>query len=111
MGDFNEAIRLDPRNGFAHNNRAWLWATCPAGKYRDGKKAVESAGKACELGEWKNAYQVDTLAAAYAEAGDFETAVKWQLKANALYSDAKDRENAEARLKLYRDKKPFLMPK
>ena len=57
LADFNETIRLDPRHASAYNSRAWLWATCPDGKCRDGKKAVESATKACELTEWKNAYQ------------------------------------------------------
>jgi hypothetical protein len=52
-------------------------------------------------------HQVDTLAAAHAEAGDFEAAVTWQRKVNALYPEGKDRENAEGRLKLYQDKKPY----
>ena len=39
----------------AYNGRAWLWATCPDAKYRDGKRAVESATRACELSEWKEA--------------------------------------------------------
>src|SRR5438128_9810159 len=56
IADFTEAIRLDPKDAYAFNNRAWLWATCPDARYRDGKQAVESARKACELSEWKEAY-------------------------------------------------------
>ena len=82
-------------------------ATCVDAKYRDGKKAVESATTACELSQWKNAYHVDTIAAACAEAGDFEAAVKWQTKANALYAAGEEREKAQARLKLYQEKKPY----
>ena len=63
--------------------------------------------KACELTAWKNAYHVGTLAAAYAEAGEYEAAVHWQTKANALYSAADDRKKGEARLKLYQEKKPY----
>ena len=100
-------IRLDPKLAPAYVNRAWLWATCPDAKYRDGKRAVESATRACELSEWKFAVFIDALAAAYAEAGDFEAAVKWQTKANGLYAAAGARAKGEERLKLYREKKPY----
>ena len=50
---------------------------------------------------------LDTLAAAYAETGDFDAAVKWQTKANALFTDGKDKTDGEARLKLYQEKKPY----
>ncbi len=42
-----------------------------------------------------------------AETGDFAAAIKWQTKANALYTDPLDREKAQARLKLYQAKKPY----
>ena len=107
IADYDEAIRLDPKEAYSYNGRAWLWATCPNEKFRDGKKAVESATRACELGDWKNAGILDTLAAAYAESGEFEKAVEWQEKANKLYTDAEDRKKGEERLKLYQDKKPY----
>ena len=73
IADFDQAIRLDPKHAVAYNGRgdAWLRATCPNEKYRDGKRAVESATRACELTDWKKAGHLDTLAAAYAECGDF----------------------------------------
>ena len=107
IADYTEAIRLDPQYALAFNSRAWLWATCPDPKFRDDKKAVESATSACELSEWKNAGHIDTLAAAYAETGDFGKAVEWQEKATKLYTDAEDKKKGEERLKLYKDKKPY----
>ena len=74
---------------------------------RDGTRAIESASRACELSGWKDANDIDTLAAAYAEAGDFDAAVKWQTKANALYADAGDKATGQERLKLYRENKPY----
>jgi Tfp pilus assembly protein PilF len=107
LADYNEAIRLNPKQVGAYNNRAWLWATCPDPKYRDGKRAVESATRACELSERKIAHCIGSLAAAHAEAGDFDAAVKLQMEANARYDDTEDRERGEERLKLYEAKKPY----
>jgi tetratricopeptide (TPR) repeat protein len=107
--DFEKALRLDP--GFAphHNGLAWLLATCPDAKYRDGKKAVDSATLPCELTDWKVAEVHDTLAAAWAEAGNFDAAVKWQEKALGLLAknDEWNRKDFEPRMTLYRTKKPY----
>ena len=50
---------------------------------------------------------LDTLAAAHAEAGDFDSAIKWQVKAIDFGTDANQKAEYRTRLKLYRDKKPF----
>ncbi|MGC8639734.1 MAG: tetratricopeptide repeat protein [Isosphaeraceae bacterium] len=107
IADFSEAIRVDPAFALAWSNRAGLWATCPDARFRDGKQAVESATRACELTAWNDAHPIAILAAACAEAGEFEAAVKWQEKANKLFDDPEDRKISEERLRLYRDKKPF----
>jgi len=107
IADYDQAIRLDPKNATAYNNRAWLRATCPNERYRDGKRAVESATRACELTDWKEAYLLDTLAAAYAECGDFAHAIEYQEKTQGLYKDEKDRKKGRDRLALYREKKPY----
>ncbi len=107
IADYSEAIRIDPEVSVACNNRAWLWATCPDAKYRDGKKAIESATKACEVTEWKEPELLDTLAAPHAEAGDFDSAVKWQTEANVLYRDPEAKAQGVARLKPFREKRPY----
>ena len=87
---------------------AWLLATAPDDKVRDGKRAVELAKTACELTEHKNGGYLDTLAAAYAEAGDFKNAVEWQEKAiKAGDMPIKDMDAAKKRLELFKNKKPY----
>jgi tetratricopeptide (TPR) repeat protein len=106
FADYNEAIRLDPKNALAYSNRASLWATCPEAKYRDGQRAVESATLACKLSDWKDANHLDTLAAAYAQSGDFDMAVQCQKEALRLLSqgDEVTRNNFGSRLALYQAK-------
>jgi tetratricopeptide (TPR) repeat protein len=105
--DFTEAIRLDPKDATAFNNLAWLYATCPVDKYRDGNKAVEFATKACEFSAWRDWTHVGTLAAAYAESGDWENAIKYQEKAIELAIDEKDKAGGLERLELYKNKQPY----
>jgi serine/threonine protein kinase len=89
------------------NGYAWHWATHPAAEVRDGPKAIENATKACEINNWQNPEYVDTLAAAYAEIGDFTSAIKWQKKAiDLLIEEPRPRSDFEARLKLYESGQP-----
>ncbi len=104
---YSEAIRLNPDNAESLNNRAMMLAACPEAKYRDGKRAVESATRACELTEWKQPGHLDTLAAAYAEAGDFDSAVAWQTRAIEFLMDETKRDDYRSRLVLYQAKKPY----
>jgi tetratricopeptide (TPR) repeat protein len=101
LADYDEAVRLDPSLAAAYKNRAWILANGPAGPLRDGKKAVESAFRGCELTDWKDPNYLDTLAAAYAEAGDFDSAVRTQARAIELVKDF------GARLNAYQDKKRY----
>jgi tetratricopeptide (TPR) repeat protein len=110
LAECNRVIRIDPKNAFAYYTRALIWASCPDAKYRDGKKAIMSAAKACGFTEGKDPDDLACLAAAYAETGQFDVAVEWQTKANALYSDTEDKTEGESRLKLYQNKQPYRFP-
>ena len=112
LADFNVAIRLDPQYASAFNNRAWLMATCPDARVRDGKRAVESANRACELNGSKSPFHLGTLAASYAEEGDFAKAVEWQTKAIELLilKDEKRKQDFQSRLELYKANKPCRDP-
>ena len=108
LADFAEVVKLDPTDALAFNGQGWIMATCPDAKFRDGKKAVESATRACELRGWKEPYFLGTLAASYAEAGDFDAAVKWQTQALSLFpKDDQDRNGHRRRLTLYQAKKTY----
>lgn len=82
--DFEQAYKLEPEDSALLNNFAWVLATSPDDNVRDGKRAVELAKKACELTEYKMPHILSTLAAAYAESGDFKSAREWSQKSIAL---------------------------
>ena len=63
---------------------ACFYATCPDSKFRDGNKALELAQQACEMTNYKDAYCLSGLAAAYAECGDFQKAIEYQEKGITL---------------------------
>jgi tetratricopeptide (TPR) repeat protein len=108
INDYLEAIRVDPQYVLAYNELAWVWATCPKEECRSGVKAVEYARKACELTAWKDPMYLDTLAAAYAENGQFDDAAQWQ--ASALKSPQfvkRSGDQARQRLALYHEGKPY----
>jgi tetratricopeptide (TPR) repeat protein len=106
--DYAKVLDLNPESAGGYNGLAWLLCTAPDEKVRDGKRALELAQKACELTDHKNGGYLDTLAAAYAERGQFDKAVEWQEKALAAGDmPVRDADAARKRLELYKQKKPY----
>jgi tetratricopeptide (TPR) repeat protein len=104
----HQAILLDSKDDWSYNQLAWIKATCPDASIRNGNDAVSAATKACELTEWKNWRFIDTLAAAYAQAGDFKRAIEFQEQAlrtgNPTESEQK---RMRERIALYKQSQPF----
>jgi tetratricopeptide (TPR) repeat protein len=108
LADYREAVRLDSRNADAHDGLAWLQATCPEPRLRNGQEAIAHAIRAQRFGG-KEVRFLNTVAAAYAESGQFRDAVRFQEQALALTPDEQKAE-LDLRLKLYRERKAYRLP-
>lgn len=107
---YREALKLNPNLAAALNGLAWQLATNPDERLRDGKEAVALAQRACRLTENKTAQFLGTLAAAYAEAGNYAAAVATARKAIELARAAGNEDMAAANtrlVELYRANKPY----
>lgn len=106
LADGETARQLEPENPRVLNFLAWMRATCPEDSIRDGHQAIDEAMRACEITDWREGDSIDTLAAAFAEVGDFAQAIKYQEQAIGLLAQDQ-REDAEARLVLFQQRKPW----
>jgi tetratricopeptide (TPR) repeat protein len=107
---YRRAVELQPDSVPAQVKLAWLRATCPLASLRDGREAIEHALQASQLCQDAQAQVLETLAAAYAEAGWFPEAVATANKAVELAERQHDRASAErlrAQLALFQAGKPF----
>ena len=109
LEDYTETMKRHPDEPQPFNDYAWMLATAPKEGVRNGAKAIEMAIQACKLTEYKNAAFIDTLAAAYAEKGNFDEALKWQEEAVKLSGDQPEdvKKELEERIPLYKAKKPY----
>jgi Flp pilus assembly protein TadD len=107
---YQQALQINPDSLYVLNNLAWLLATASDPHLRNGKEAVRLAERACQLTQYKEAFMVGTLAAAYAEAGRFPEAVataqralqRAETQSNPALADA-----SRSQLKLYQAGIPF----
>lgn len=111
IADFELALEKNPNEPGVLNNFAWTLATSPYASVRDGKRAVELATKAAEVTEYAAPHILSTLAASYAEAGDFEQAVKRAEEAIAKATELKTLGDydgqLEAELQCYKSGQPW----
>jgi tetratricopeptide (TPR) repeat protein len=105
--DYAAALEIQPKDSGLLNNLAWLLATSPEEKVRDGKKSVELGTKACEETQFKEAHILSTLAAGYAEQGDFAAARKWIDKALEVAEGDEEKESLRKEQASYEAKKPW----
>ena len=98
----------DPgENAEDYNSLAWSFATDPDARRRDGPRAVDLAERAATATQRKDPMLLDTLAAAYAEHGQFTNAVRVQQEAIALLDKEGDDQGYAARLRLYQKHTPY----
>ncbi|HMB96741.1 MAG TPA: tetratricopeptide repeat protein, partial [Tepidisphaeraceae bacterium] len=106
---FREIIDLTPNDSVMLNNLAWIEAAYPDASGRDGAQAVQLAQRAIAL-SGKNPSYLSTLAAAYAENGQYDLAAATQQQAIQLAEKAGQSSVIESwnqRLLLYRSGQPF----
>jgi Flp pilus assembly protein TadD len=97
---YRASLVLNPDSIQVLNNLAWIRAANGNPDFRDGADAVRLAKRACELTQNKNPVLLGTLAAAYAEAGDFTNAVAMATQARelAMAANKEDLANRNQRL-------------
>ena len=105
-----EAIRLQPDDTTLLRAIAWVLATSPKADARNGAEALELAQRAAQGTARREATILDTLAAAYAETGQYAEAVATARAARDLAIQQANRALADAisaRVELYERKTPF----
>ena len=106
-------LRLAPDHIGAMNDLAWLLATCPDAGVRNGPEAARLATEANRRVNFTQPLLLDTLAAAYAEVGDFDRAVAAARRAVELaraHNQAELADQYEARLRLFQARHAYRQP-
>ena len=108
--NFRAALRLDPHHAKALDRLARVLACSTDATVRDGAEAIRLATLAAEWTGWEQPAVLDTLAAAHAEAGDFESASKMIQTAIELLNQngaADEARNLEPRLRSYESRQAW----
>ena len=110
IAQWETTLAIKPNDGNAQNNLAWVLATYPEETLRNGKRAVELAEKAVALPGGQDPIVLRTLAAAYAEAGEFSKAIAMAEEAARSASARQNSsltETLQNEIALYRANKPY----
>jgi tetratricopeptide (TPR) repeat protein len=110
LAQWREGLELQPNDGPTLRRAAWVLGTSPDAAIRDGGEALALAVRAVELSGGKDARVLDTLAAAYAEKGQFANAVLTARRAQAQAAQEKQAALAReigARIALYEAEQPY----
>ena len=106
MRDFQASLKLDSQSPDAYRSLAWLMATCPDPRFRDPEQALSAAQRAARLSPPGDCFVLDALAAAHANAGQFDQAVRYQKEAASI-APPDFQPSFTGRLALYQRRRPF----
>jgi tetratricopeptide (TPR) repeat protein len=106
IDDFQQSLALDAESADAYRSLAWLLATCPDPRFRHPQKALVAAQRAAKYAPPGDCFVLDALAAAHANAGHFDEAVRYQREAVSAAPGGFAQPFA-ARLALYEQGQPF----
>ncbi len=111
LEQYEAAIALRPDWPPFLNAAAWIAATSPDPAVRNPQAALRHAQLAVERAGGADATTLDTLAAAYASAGQFADAVTTAEQALTFAVDPRHGAAVRGRLELYRKGEPFVTPR
>lgn len=112
MWDYIQVLKVNPSYIEAFNSMAWIMATSPDDRLRDGRRAVAYAEKAVDNSPADINF-IDTLAAAYAEAGRFDEAIAIENRIISLLATTRQRDAIAMHVKRmnhYEEGRPYREP-
>ena len=108
--EWQKVLVIQPDNGNALSNLAWIYATSPDDSLRDGLKAVQLAERAMHISGRRIPIIFRTLAAAYAETGQFSQAIQTAQEAFELANSQGNSALAaelQSNIALYQERQPL----
>jgi tetratricopeptide (TPR) repeat protein len=111
--EWQKVLAIQPDNGNAMSNLAWVFATSPDDSLRDGAKAVQLASEAMRISGRRIPIIFRTLAAAYAETGEFSKAIQTAQQGVELANSQGNSELAtelQGNIALYQERRPLRDP-